>query len=62
MAVILELGYGRTISGLGDDFIRLAEKGVFEALSGTGSGPGSGLVDFFPIREYLAFRAQRLIE
>ncbi|KAI0734033.1 cytochrome P450 monooxygenase [Fomitopsis betulina] len=49
-AVILELGYGRTITSLDDDFIRIVEKGVSEAL-GTGSGPGSGLVDFFPIRE-----------
>ncbi|EPT01064.1 hypothetical protein FOMPIDRAFT_112035 [Fomitopsis schrenkii] len=52
-AVILELGYGRTITGLDDDFIRLVEKGVSEALSGTGSGPGSGLVDFFPILRFL---------
>lgn len=50
-ATILEIGYGRTVSGVDDDFIRLVEKGVSEALSGTGAPAGNSLVDFFPICE-----------
>ena len=44
-AMILELGYGRTITGVDDDFIRLVEKGVSQALSGTGTAAGNSLVD-----------------
>ena len=47
VAVIFELGYGRTISTLDDDFIRLVERGVSESLEGSGSG--GALVDLFPI-------------
>lgn len=54
MAFIFKLAYGRTITGLDDDFVRLAEKGVSDALSGVGSGPGSSLVDFFPICKHPA--------
>lgn len=48
-AIMLEIGYGHTVSSLGDDeFIKLVEDGVRKCLSG--SGPGATLVDFFPIR------------
>lgn len=53
-ATIFELGYGRTIKGGDDDFIRLVEKGVSQALSGTGTAAGNSLVDYFPIREQTA--------
>ena len=51
IAVIFEIGYGRTISTLDDDFIRLVERGVNESLSG-GSSSGGAMVDLFPIREH----------
>lgn len=50
--MILELGYGRTVTGGDDDFIRLVEKGVSQALSGTGTAAGNSLVDYFPICEW----------
>ncbi|EPT05741.1 hypothetical protein FOMPIDRAFT_1027275 [Fomitopsis schrenkii] len=51
-AIMLEIGYGHTVSSLGDDeFIKLVEDGVRKCLSG--SGPGATLVDFFPILRYV---------
>ena len=51
VAVIFEIGYGRAISTLDDDFIRLVEQGVNESLTG-GSSSGGALVDLFPIRKH----------
>ena len=50
-AMILELGYGRTVTGVDDEFIRLVDEGVSQALSGTGTTSGNALVDYFPIRK-----------
>ena len=55
VAVIFEIGYGRAISTLDDDFIRLVEQGVNESLTGgssSGSSSGGALVDLFPIRKH----------
>ncbi|KZT69390.1 cytochrome P450 [Daedalea quercina L-15889] len=50
-AIMLEIGYGHTVTSLDDEYIKMIENGVRKCLSG--SGAGSALVDFFPILKYV---------
>ncbi|KZT66772.1 cytochrome P450 [Daedalea quercina L-15889] len=50
-AVMLGIGYGYSPSSLDDEYIRMTEEAIELVLEGT--GPGSGLVDFFPALQYV---------
>ncbi|KZT66768.1 cytochrome P450 [Daedalea quercina L-15889] len=50
-AVMLGVGYGYSPSSLDDEYIRMTEEAIELSLGGT--GPSSGLVDFFPALQYV---------
>ncbi|KZT69358.1 cytochrome P450 [Daedalea quercina L-15889] len=50
-AVMLGVGYGYSPTSLDDKYIKMTEEAIELALGGT--GPSSGLVDFFPELQYL---------
>lgn len=51
VAVVLGIGYGRSISSTDNEFIRLVDRDLGQALEGAGSG--STLNDFFPVLRFL---------
>ena len=48
---MLGVAYGYSPSSLDDEYIKMAGEAMSLAIEG--GGPASGLVDFFPIREYI---------
>ncbi len=53
-AIIVEIAYGHTVSGLEDEYIEIADRATTETV--TAGTPGTSilglLVDFFPIRAF----------
>lgn len=49
---MLGIAYGHSPASLADDYIKRTEEAISLAIEG--GGPASNLVDFFPVREYIA--------